>query len=110
MRRQRVFNLDAVHVFAAAVHHVLFAIQNLHKALIVDPRHITRVQPAVNKSFSGRFGFIPIAFHDVGTAYQQLAHITVGARFQLYVYDRSRESNCLRPQARVFMWQKRRHR
>ena len=58
---ERVLDLDAVHVLAAAVDHVLLAVDDLDEAVVVDPRQVAGVQPAVDERLRGLLGLVPVA-------------------------------------------------
>ena len=78
MRRQGVLHLDAVHVLAAAIDHVLLAVDDEDQALVVDPREVAAVQPAVDERLGGLLGLAPVAAHDVRPADQQFADARLG--------------------------------
>src|SRR5947209_856465 len=47
--RERVLDLDRVHVLAAAIDHVLLAVDDVEQPIGVDAREIARVQPALDE-------------------------------------------------------------
>src|SRR6185295_11074056 len=60
MGRERILYFNTIHIFAAPVHHVRPPIEDLYKALTVEPCDITGVQPTVDESLGGRLGLAPI--------------------------------------------------
>ncbi len=88
-----VLDLDAVHVLAAAVDHVLHPVHQVDQAFVVDPGEIARPQPAAAEGRGGRFGLIPVARDNVGPADQQFAG-TVGQHgIEADVAHRGREAD-----------------
>ena len=81
----------AVDVLAAAVDHVLRAVDDVEEAVVVDPREVAGVQPAVDERLGGRLGLVPVAADDVRPAHQQLADAGLG---------RARRSRGRRPASR----------
>ena len=67
-----VLDLDAVDVLAAAVDHVLHAVDDLHEPLVVDAGEVAGVQPPIDERLGGLLGLVPVAGHHVLPADQQL--------------------------------------
>src|SRR5450759_2553858 len=59
--RQHVLDLDAVHVFPAAVDHVLGPVDDVGEALAVDPCQVPRAQPAVTEGLGRLLRLAPVA-------------------------------------------------
>ena len=62
---ERGLDLDAVHVLAAADHHVLGAVDDVDEALVVEPGDVAALEPAVGERGLGRLGLVQVALHDV---------------------------------------------
>src|SRR3954453_20566757 len=75
---QRALDLDRVDVLAAAVDHVLLAIDDVEQPVLVDPAEVAGVQPAADEGLLRGVGVVPVALHDVGPADQQLADAGLG--------------------------------
>ena len=78
MRGQRVLDFGAVDVFTAADNHVLEAIDNGDKTVLVHRPHVTGVHPAIAHRGFGQRRLTPITNHDAGTAHRDFAHRAPG--------------------------------
>ena len=66
-------DLAAVHVLAAAQHHVLGAVDDVHEAVLVDAGDVAGVEPPVTDRVGGGLGPVQVALDHHGTAHAQLA-------------------------------------
>ena len=70
---QRGLHLAAIHVLAAADHHVLLAIDHVVEALGRAIAEVARVEPAVGEGLGRRVRAVPVAGDDVRPAHPELA-------------------------------------
>src|SRR5262245_13028756 len=73
MRSKCIFDLNAIDVLAAAIDHIFLSIDDVDQTLLVDSGHIAGVEPSVDEGIGRRFGFIPVALHDIRSANEQFA-------------------------------------
>src|SRR5271155_548097 len=76
--RERVLDLDRVHVLPAPVDHVLLAIDDVDQPVLVDPREVTGPKPAIHERLRRGLRLVPVALHHVRPAHEQLTHERVG--------------------------------
>ena len=108
---ERVLDLDAVDVLAAAVDHVLLAVDDLDEAVVVDAGQVAGVQPAVDERLGGLLGLVPVAGDDVLAADQQLADVRRLVDVdEVELDDRRGEADGLGPLSAVLVGQERRDR
>src|SRR5262245_20523204 len=72
---ERALDLDAVHVLAAADHHVLGAVHDVDEALVVEAAEVAGAQPARDEGLGGRLGLAPVALHHVRSLDPDLADL-----------------------------------
>src|SRR5262245_49867850 len=75
---QRRLHFGGVDVLAAADHHVLQAVDDVHEAVVVDVAEVPGVEPAPGERLRGGVGLVVVAAHDGGTADPDLAHLAPG--------------------------------
>ena len=75
MRIEHLLDLDRIDVLAAADQHVLLAVDDVAKALLVQFGEIAGFQPAVHERLRGGLGLVPIAPHHVRSLGPQLADL-----------------------------------
>src|SRR5262245_55790254 len=73
MAHERVLHLDAVNLVAAAVDHVLLAVEHAHVALGIDRADVARAPEAGNKILARRLRLVPVAAHHHRPAQPDLA-------------------------------------
>ena len=69
---QRILDLRGVDILASGDNHILLPVHDIEKAVRIQPAHITRMEPS---AFEGRLRLlrtIPVAFHHVRSAHQDL--------------------------------------
>ena len=71
MAHQLVFEIDAADPLAAGFDQVLRTILNHHRAIEIDGRNVTGIEPAVVLRCRGSGGVVVVAARDPGTANQQ---------------------------------------
>jgi hypothetical protein len=94
MGSQGVLDLHAVHVLAAAIDHVLLAVDDEDEPLDVDACQVAAVQPPVDEGLRRLLGLAPVAGDHVGAADEQLADPRPGVRLgYVEVDDRGGEAD-----------------
>ena len=84
---ERVLDLHAVDVLAAADQHVLCAVDDVDKTFFVDLRKVARLHPAVDEGLGRGLGLVPVAAHDDGAAIPEFAHLVRAQRLPLVAHD-----------------------
>src|SRR6185437_8649576 len=78
MAEERILDLDAIDVLAAPDEHVLDAIEDVEKALLVAAYEVAAAQPAIGEARRRRLAVVPIAFDDIGSLDPELADRAIG--------------------------------
>ena len=97
--KQRVFHFGAVYIFAAAQHHILGAIHQVDKTVLVHTGYIAGVQPAIDDGLGAGLGPIEVAADDRRAAHQQFAEFAHGPGRAALVYAFGLEGRHRRPHA-----------
>src|SRR5262245_5184676 len=79
MLEQCGFEFSRSDAEALVLDHLLFAIDDEEVIVLVDPSDVACVEPALSENASGFFGRVPVAAHDLRSAYSDLADF---ARYQ----------------------------
>jgi hypothetical protein len=74
---EHLLDLARVDVEAAAQDHLLLAVDDEEVAVLVDPRHVARVEPAVLDRLGGRIVLAPVALHHVRALDGDLADLAL---------------------------------
>src|SRR5581483_408794 len=73
VREEYVFDFVRVDVVAADKEHVFLALDDVKVPVLVHPRDVARVHPAVTQRLRRLFGLVPVTLHDHRPAYAQFA-------------------------------------
>ena len=88
MRHGDALDLVRVHVEAGHVDHVLLAVLDVDEAALVHAADVAGAQPAVGQHhLRGLLRAVPVALHDLGSAYADLAGLADGQHVAVVVGD-----------------------
>src|SRR6266478_5627377 len=64
MGHERLFHLERRYVFTAADDDVFLAVHDQQVAVFINGGHVAGMEPLATQRFGGRFGLLPVPFHD----------------------------------------------
>ena len=88
MRGEHVLDLAREDVEPTRDDHVLLAVDDVEEPLVVAPRDVSGVQPAVREQLGRLLGLLPVAGRRQGPAHADLARLAVGNLVALLVEQR----------------------
>src|SRR4029077_16683057 len=74
----RLLDVARKYVEAAGEDHVLLAVDQGDETVLVEKTDVAGVEAAATKGFLGRFGLLPVAFHDLRPAKADFAPLADG--------------------------------
>ena len=87
VRGEERFNLDRIQVFASGNDDILLPVNEENEAVLVLPRHISGMEPAVLQDFRCRFRIIVILLHDTRALYAEFTDFTLLHGDIIFIHD-----------------------
>jgi len=72
---EHFFYLARINVESAGDDDVLLAVNDVEKTILIHPRHIPGIEPAIAQGLRGLLRLVPVAEHHLRTGYDQFADL-----------------------------------
>src|SRR5690606_6999220 len=84
---KNIFHFAGIDVVATGNQHVVFAVDNIEKAVLIHDADITGVEPAAAERFGGFIRFLPVVGHQLRAANHNFASFAGGQWIVVFIKD-----------------------